>query len=134
MHDLHLLSEHDAFCLGRTSICSAQLPFIWLKLPNAPAVWEWKGQALDEGDHAAMWLSEYLGKDVRLLRYAGMPSRIDGLYSSWHAWDAGTALRFFHMLWHHSRAKQLTMALGHGHQDPSLQALQLLIRNNGLHR
>ena len=64
-------------CLSRSTRWSAQLLLIWLKPQIAPAVWEWKGQALDEGDHAAMWLSEYLGKDVRLLRYAGMPSRVE---------------------------------------------------------
>ena len=34
-------------------------------------MWEWKGKALDEGEYAADWLSEYLDKPVRLLRYAG---------------------------------------------------------------
>lgn len=33
--------------------------------------WEWAGTARDEGDAAALWLSEYLGKPVRLVRYMG---------------------------------------------------------------
>jgi len=33
--------------------------------------WEWAGTARDEGDEAAEWLSEYLGKPVRLVRYMG---------------------------------------------------------------
>ena len=34
-------------------------------------VWEWKGKARDEGAEAAEWFSAYLGKPVRLVRYAG---------------------------------------------------------------
>ena len=33
--------------------------------------WEWAGTARDEGDFAAEWLSEVLGKRVRLVRYMG---------------------------------------------------------------
>lgn len=33
--------------------------------------WEWAGTARDEGDFAADWLSEVLGKPVRLVRYMG---------------------------------------------------------------
>lgn len=33
--------------------------------------WEWTGPAADVGDEAAAWLSDYLGKPVRLVRYAG---------------------------------------------------------------
>jgi uncharacterized protein YcbX len=33
--------------------------------------WEWKGEAEDEGDAAAAWLTKYLGKPHRLVRYAG---------------------------------------------------------------
>ena len=36
-------------------------------------VWEWHGMGEDQGDEAASWLSEYLGRPVRLLRYAGEP-------------------------------------------------------------
>ena len=34
-------------------------------------VWEWQGDAEDQGDEAAAWLSAYLGRPARLLRYAG---------------------------------------------------------------
>lgn len=34
-------------------------------------VWEWHGMGEDQGDEAARWLSAYLGRPVRLLRYAG---------------------------------------------------------------
>lgn len=34
-------------------------------------VWEWSGQGLDQGDEAAHYLSQYLNKSVRLIRYAG---------------------------------------------------------------
>ncbi|KAK9821302.1 hypothetical protein WJX81_005032 [Elliptochloris bilobata] len=33
--------------------------------------WEWAGTARDEGDFAANWLREVLGKPVRLVRYMG---------------------------------------------------------------
>jgi len=47
-------------------------------VPLAPAarstinasVWEWAGPAHDEGDDVAAWLSTFLGKSVRLVRYA----------------------------------------------------------------
>lgn len=32
-------------------------------------VWEWNGSALDEGDQVAEWLSNYLGKQYRLVRF-----------------------------------------------------------------
>ena len=38
------------------------------KLTN---VWEWTGEALDEGDLAAEYLSDYMGHKVRLMAYAG---------------------------------------------------------------
>lgn len=34
-------------------------------------VWAWSGVAADEGDAAADWLSAYLGKRARLVRYLG---------------------------------------------------------------
>lgn len=42
-------------------------------------MWEWKGQAHDEGDSAAAWLSDFLGRPVRLVRYLGTldPSSAD---------------------------------------------------------
>ncbi|KIZ03006.1 hypothetical protein MNEG_4956 [Monoraphidium neglectum] len=47
-----------------------------LALANPPTlrpakVWEWSGQAADEGDEAAAWLTSFLGKPVRLVRYLG---------------------------------------------------------------
>jgi hypothetical protein len=34
-------------------------------------VWEWTGSAADEGDAAAAWLSAFLGRPARLVRYLG---------------------------------------------------------------
>lgn len=36
-------------------------------------VWEWEGEARDEGEAAAAWLSKFLGKPCRLARYIGIP-------------------------------------------------------------
>lgn len=33
------------------------------------SVWEWSGSALDEGDEASQWFSNYLGKPCRLVRF-----------------------------------------------------------------
>ena len=33
------------------------------------SVWEWSGSALDEGDEAAKWFTEFLGKPSRLVRF-----------------------------------------------------------------
>lgn len=33
---------------------------------------DWKGQAIDEGDEVADWLSDFLRQRVRLVRYAGI--------------------------------------------------------------
>lgn len=38
------------------------------KVENA-SVWDWKGSALDEGPDAAEWLTRYLGKACRLVRF-----------------------------------------------------------------
>ncbi|CAL8463480.1 g3014 [Coccomyxa elongata] len=35
--------------------------------------WDWKGLAQDEGEDAAAWLTNFLGKPVRLVRYVGTP-------------------------------------------------------------
>ncbi|KAL2556189.1 Molybdenum cofactor sulfurase family protein [Forsythia ovata] len=48
-----------------------------LKLPlikppetaNGVSVWEWRGSALDEGDDASKWFSNYIGKPSRLVRF-----------------------------------------------------------------
>jgi uncharacterized protein YcbX len=34
-------------------------------------VWEWKGEALDEGNEAAAYLTAFMGFPVRLVRYSG---------------------------------------------------------------
>lgn len=34
------------------------------------SVWEWAGQARDEGDDAAAWFSDYLNRPCRLVRFA----------------------------------------------------------------
>ncbi|KAK9860439.1 hypothetical protein WJX84_002475 [Apatococcus fuscideae] len=36
--------------------------------------WDWTGPAWDQGDEAARWLTNYIGRSVRLMRYAGNPS------------------------------------------------------------
>lgn len=33
--------------------------------------WDWKGLAQDEGEDAAAWLTDFLGKPARLVRYIG---------------------------------------------------------------
>ncbi|KAF5472228.1 hypothetical protein F2P56_008966 [Juglans regia] len=33
------------------------------------SVWEWSGSALDEGDEASQWFSDFLGKPYRLVRF-----------------------------------------------------------------
>lgn len=33
--------------------------------------WEWKGNARDEGEAAARWVSELLGEPSRLVRFIG---------------------------------------------------------------
>ena len=35
-------------------------------------VWGWKGNALDEGNEAAAWVSQVVGKSARLVRHLGM--------------------------------------------------------------
>ena len=35
------------------------------------SLWEWKGATQDEGDEVAAWLSAFLDKSVRLVRYLG---------------------------------------------------------------
>lgn len=32
-------------------------------------MWEWSGSAFDEGEEAAKWFSDYLGKQSRLVRF-----------------------------------------------------------------
>ena len=33
------------------------------------SMWEWTGSAFDEGEEAAKWFSDYLGKQSRLVRF-----------------------------------------------------------------
>lgn len=43
------------------------------KVIDGVSVWEWSGFALDEGDEASKWFSNYLGQPSRLVRFnAGM--------------------------------------------------------------
>lgn len=44
--------------LTKPSLCS-----------DGVSVWEWSGSALDEGDEAAKWFSDFLGKPSRLVRF-----------------------------------------------------------------
>lgn len=39
------------------------------KTVDGVSVWEWTGSAFDEGDAAAQWFSNYLGKPGRLVRF-----------------------------------------------------------------
>ena len=39
------------------------------EVANGVSVWEWSGAALDEGDEASKWFSNYLGKTSRLVRF-----------------------------------------------------------------
>lgn len=36
---------------------------------NGVSVWEWSGSAFDEGEEAAKWFSDFLGKTSRLVRF-----------------------------------------------------------------
>lgn len=38
--------------------------------------WEWKGNARDEGEAAAQWVSELLGEPSRLVRFIGEAARL----------------------------------------------------------
>ncbi|XP_076882842.1 uncharacterized protein LOC143531425 [Bidens hawaiensis] len=38
-------------------------------LSDGVSVWEWSGSAWDEGDEAARWFTDYLGKPSRLVRF-----------------------------------------------------------------
>lgn len=41
-------------------------------------VWEWSGDACDEGDDAAAWFSAYLGAPMRLVRFSAEARRRTG--------------------------------------------------------
>lgn len=39
------------------------------EVTDGVSVWEWSGSALDEGQEAAKWFSDHLGKPARLVRF-----------------------------------------------------------------
>lgn len=39
------------------------------KVSDGVSVWEWSGSALDEGDEASKWFTNYLGKPSRMVRF-----------------------------------------------------------------
>ncbi|KAB1221498.1 Mitochondrial amidoxime reducing component 2 [Morella rubra] len=51
------------------------------------SVWEWSGSALDEGDEASQWFSNYFGKPSRLVRFntASESRPVDPLYAPGHS-------------------------------------------------
>ncbi|KAJ9545215.1 hypothetical protein OSB04_024922 [Centaurea solstitialis] len=72
----------EAFTLGwepkKTSYLVVRAPgMAELKVPltkpslqsEGVSVWEWSGSALDEGDKAAKWFTDFLGKPSRLVRF-----------------------------------------------------------------
>ncbi|XP_031389602.1 mitochondrial amidoxime-reducing component 1-like isoform X2 [Punica granatum] len=50
------------------------------------SVWEWSGSALDEGEEAAKWFSDYLGKPSRLVRFNADSQKrpVDAKYAPGH--------------------------------------------------
>ncbi|KAK4800750.1 hypothetical protein SAY86_021237 [Trapa natans] len=56
------------------------------QVADGVSVWEWCGSALDEGDEAAKWFSDYLGRPSRLVRFntASETRPVDPLYASGH--------------------------------------------------
>ncbi|KAF3450069.1 hypothetical protein FNV43_RR06148 [Rhamnella rubrinervis] len=53
---------------------------------NGVSVWEWSGSALDEGDEASTWFSNFLGKPSRLVRFnaASETRPVDPEYATGH--------------------------------------------------
>ncbi|ESQ30907.1 hypothetical protein EUTSA_v10011673mg [Eutrema salsugineum] len=39
------------------------------KIAHGVSVWEWSGSALDEGEEASQWITNFLGKPCRLVRF-----------------------------------------------------------------
>ncbi|TYI79296.1 hypothetical protein E1A91_D05G013000v1 [Gossypium mustelinum] len=39
------------------------------KVSDGVSVWEWSGSALDEGDEASKWFTNYVGKPSRMVRF-----------------------------------------------------------------
>ncbi|KAE8700177.1 malate dehydrogenase [Hibiscus syriacus] len=49
--------------LLKISLCKPPL------VADGVSVWEWSGSALDEGDEASKWFTDYLGKPSRMVRF-----------------------------------------------------------------
>ncbi|KAL5578463.1 hypothetical protein UlMin_020162 [Ulmus minor] len=56
------------------------------QVSDGVSVWEWSGSALDEGDEASKWFTNYLGKPSRLVRFntASEARRVDPKYADGH--------------------------------------------------
>ncbi|XP_041027365.1 mitochondrial amidoxime reducing component 2-like [Juglans microcarpa x Juglans regia] len=56
------------------------------RLADGVSVWEWSGSALDEGDEASQWFSDFLGKPYRLVRFntASETRHVDPKYAPGH--------------------------------------------------
>jgi uncharacterized protein YcbX len=39
------------------------------KIADGVSVWEWSGSALDEGEEASQWFTNFVGKPCRLVRF-----------------------------------------------------------------
>lgn len=39
------------------------------EIADGVSMWEWSGSALDEGNAASKWFSDYIGKPSRLVRF-----------------------------------------------------------------
>lgn len=64
------------------------------QVADGVSVWEWCGSALDEGEEAAKWFSDYLGKPSRLVRFNTGRSSI---YSANHNLSQ-TVITFFFLI------------------------------------
>ncbi|MBA0806638.1 hypothetical protein Gohar_022506, partial [Gossypium harknessii] len=53
------------------------------KVSDGVSVWEWSGSALDEGDEASKWFTNYLGKPSRMVRFnaASETRPVDPVYA-----------------------------------------------------
>ncbi|KAK6273201.1 hypothetical protein POUND7_010284 [Theobroma cacao] len=56
------------------------------EIADGVSVWEWSGSALDEGDEASKWFTNYLGKSSRLVRFNAASERrpVDPVYARGH--------------------------------------------------
>lgn len=78
MHSLSLvISLFSLTVINAPGMKTLKIPMVQ---PSAVAdgvsVWEWTGSAFDEGEEAAKWFSDFLGKPSRLVRFdeGGMTS------------------------------------------------------------